>query len=195
MIPVLPQAAPPEAARWGQPLQGGARRGQARAWGGPNAQAALAAMRLAYRNTCAYLGIQVDTAAAGGLSIDHFRPKGLPQHAHLVWTWDNWRLACTSVNARKGDHEDVMDPFLVPPGCFRYDFVLLRTSVADDLPSPWSQVAQSTLDRLRPDDLTRGFHEEALACLQRGEWSPAYFERRCPFLASELRRQGLWRWP
>lgn len=152
-------------------------------------------MRAAYGNTCAYLGIQIDTAALGGLGIDHFKPKAVEAYADLIWAWENWRLACARVNARKGAHEDVLDPFTIPAGCFSYNFVALRTEVGPYLPPELARWAASTLARLKPDSITQGFHEEALRQLLEGLIAPALFAQRCPFLASELKRQGLWRWP
>ena len=46
-------------------------------------------------------------------TIDHFRPKS--KYPKLAFVWSNYRLAGQAINMRKGDSEDVVDPFTVCP--------------------------------------------------------------------------------
>jgi hypothetical protein len=66
-----------------------------------------------YQGICAYLAVYFERVTGGG-SIDHFIPKS--KRADLAYEWCNYRLACSIMNCRKRDYEDVLDPFEIEDG-------------------------------------------------------------------------------
>src|SRR5690606_18223088 len=76
---------------------------------------ALADLRRAYGDTCAYLGMHIHPAT-GAATVDHFQPKS--KHPAAAYEWTNFRLAAQQVNTNKGEHEDVLDPFQIENGWF-----------------------------------------------------------------------------
>ncbi len=143
-----------------------------------------------YNHTCSYSchWIPPDT---GAKTVEHFKPKKLyPQEAYC---WENYRLVCNTLNGRKGDNEDVLDPFIVQAGWFVLDFPLLEVRPGDGLSASITEQVQKTIDRLNLND--EG------TCLQaRVSWLRDYIqvpfpfshlEEKAPFLAFELKRQDL----
>jgi len=127
----------------------------------------------------------------GSRTVEHFRPKSkYPQQAY---EWSNFRLVCGTLNGRKGDYEDVLDPFTIADGTFILEFPSLLVKPSKSLDDATAVLARSTIARLQlNDDGT---------CLKGRE---RYVKRYCldeidfpfmvseaPFIASELRRQRL----
>ncbi|HVU67639.1 MAG TPA: hypothetical protein VHD63_10940 [Ktedonobacteraceae bacterium] len=144
----------------------------------------------AYNHTCAYSchWIPPDT---GAKTVEHFKPKKL--YPHEAYRWDNYRLVCSTLNGRKGDFEDVLDPFAIQAGWFVIDFPSLEIRPADNLTSSLAERVQKTIERL-------GLNDEGTCLQARMHWLQdyiivpfpfAYLEKKAPFLASELQRQGL----
>ncbi|MDQ0122056.1 hypothetical protein J2W17_001001 [Pseudomonas lini] len=77
---------------------------------------ALPELMEAYNRLCAYVCIYIEPVT-GGASVDHMLPKSLAWQD--VYEWHNYRLACTLMNARKNNYENVLDPFEVEDGWFR----------------------------------------------------------------------------
>jgi uncharacterized protein (TIGR02646 family) len=69
-----------------------------------------------YGTICAYTAMYIDYAT-GAVTIDHFRPK--TKHPDEAYEWSNYRLCALSINRRKYDHDDVLDPFTIPPNLFK----------------------------------------------------------------------------
>lgn len=61
-----------------------------------------------------------DDSGLDHTSIDHFIPKS--REKNLAYEWSNYRLCRTRLNNRKGDFNDVIDPYLVDNGLFRFNF-------------------------------------------------------------------------
>ncbi len=144
----------------------------------------------AYDHICAYSchWIPPDT---GAKTVEHFKPKSIyPQDAYR---WNNYRLVCSTLNGRKGDFEDVLDPFTLAEGWFVIDFPSLIIRPGSHISPTEMQQVNNTINRLRLND--EG------TCLQaRLNWLHDYItvpfpfshlEKKAPFLALELKRQNL----
>ena len=68
-----------------------------------------------YHRICAYLCVYIPRGV-GAPSVDHMIPKSM--RWDRVYEWNNYRLACALMNARKGSVDQVMDPFEVEDGWF-----------------------------------------------------------------------------
>jgi hypothetical protein len=141
----------------------------------------------AYNQICAYTCMYINNVT-GSASVDHCIPKS---HAwDQVYEWDNYRLACSKVNARKQDFRDVLDPFEIKDGMFALDLVSLEAIPGPDAGNDRDQVF-ATIERLGLDhsdykeELGEYYHNYI-----EGKIAFDFLERRAPFLASELRRQN-----
>ena len=149
---------------------------------------ALPDLLKAYNRICAYacLYIHRTTGAAG---VDHFAPRS--RKWDRIYEWDNYRLACSLMNSRKGRFDDVLDPVGLEPGTFVLDLVSMKALPGKDLEGDRLIEAQDTIRRLglASDDYASalGDYYEAYST---GEVTFAFLEERAPFLASELCRQG-----
>lgn len=123
-------------------------------------------------------------------SVDHFKPKGkYPQYAYH---WDNYRLAFASFNQLKGEYEDVLDPFIVQDGWFEIHFPSLQTIPGPHLTATEEQQVLDTIKRLKlAEDPGIRERERWLIPYVREEWDFGFLKKRAPFLAGELKRQGL----
>ncbi|QXI26357.1 hypothetical protein [Pseudomonas vanderleydeniana] len=150
---------------------------------------ALPDLMEAYGRLCAYICIYIERVTGGG-SVDHMLPKS--QTWNDVYEWQNYRLACTLMNARKNHYQDVLDPFEVEEGWFRLELVSYQVIPGEGLDPGIKARILATIKRLNLND-----HD----CLKvREEYAKAYFDgdisldylrRRAPFLARELEAQGL----
>lgn len=123
-------------------------------------------------------------------SVDHFAPKSV--RPDLAYEWTNFRLALDKINSYKADSVDVLDPFLVQPGWFVLDFATLYVAVGDDVPAPMDAAVQRTIDvlRLNRDESLVTFRYAVAKEYSDGYITLAHLERRYPFIAFELARQG-----
>lgn len=143
-----------------------------------------------YGGICAYSchWIPYDT---GAQTVEHFKPKDV--YPAEAYEWSNYRLVCGTLNGRKGKYEDVFDPFNVQNGWFIIDFPSLLVKPSDELGVDQSTKVQTTIDRLMLND-------EGTCLKSRQDWimsfcyekfTFAHLEEKAPFLALELKRQGL----
>ena len=150
----------------------------------------LSELRDSYRSVCAYSChfVPYDTGAD---TVEHFLPK-VP-HPADAYEWSNYRFVCSRLNGRKGKKEDVVDPFLVEDGWFQIEFPSLLVKPAPDLDLGLKKRVVDSRDRI-------GLNDESTCLKQRqryvrdyctGNVSFALLERDAPFLAMEIRRQGL----
>lgn len=141
----------------------------------------------AYGRICAYACLYIERLT-GAATVDHWAPKSTTWNR--VYEWDNYRLACAILNARKKDYGDVLDPFAVEDGLFALDLVSLK-AVPGPAAGARTQAVKETIRRLHLDSSD---YAEALGDYleeYRGNHiSLAYLAKRAPFLARELRRQG-----
>jgi len=158
-----------------------------------------------YGEVCAYSSLWYSRDAA---TVDHFIPiavlKG--EMVTLAYDWNNFRLASRSMNNEKLDFQDVIDPFLVEQGWFVMDFPSLMIRCGDDLPSSVSEKVNATIKRLKLNEKNRYINyrskfleEYCKQCKQYIKIYPDFIaaplfntlEKRAPFIAYELKRQGL----
>jgi hypothetical protein len=143
-----------------------------------------------YNCICAYSchWIPPDT---GAKTVEHFKPKG--KYPAEAFHWENYRLVCSTLNGRKSDYEDVLDPFTLEEGWFILDFPSLLVHPSDALSKNDTQRVRTTIKRL-------GLNDEGTCLQARVSWVESYIqmplpfpylEQNAPFIAYELKRQGL----
>ncbi|HTQ31168.1 MAG TPA: hypothetical protein VMI53_08150 [Opitutaceae bacterium] len=149
----------------------------------------LEPLHTAYSGICAYSchWIPYDTGAD---TVEHFLPK--TTHPNKAYEWTNYRLACATLNGRKGIKR-ILDPFEISDGWFTIDFPSLLILPAPGLDARLSKRITDTRDLL-------GLNDEG-TCLRarqryvknfcQGMITFDFLRQDAPFIASEIRRQGL----
>lgn len=145
-----------------------------------------------YHRRCAYLALYIEHGT-GSPSVDHVVPKS--KAWDHVYEWSNYRLVCALVNSKKNDLTLALDPFAIGPELFAlefYEFQVIPGPQADG--ALWDQV-KDTIDLLglSMDDCCaarRAYVENYELGPGQGGIDLRYLERRAPFVAQELRRQG-----
>lgn len=144
-------------------------------------------LKASYSGLCAYTSLYlVDTG-----SVDHFRPK--TKYPYLAYEWDNYRLARQRINSRKGNSEEVVDPFRVQPGWFVLDFPSCLIRPGNKLNKKIKKYVNATINilRLNDDDSLVQERCDFLVDLAQGDITMDFLDRRYPFLAFEVKRQGV----
>jgi hypothetical protein len=150
---------------------------------------ALEDLMVTYDSICAYSCFRIHRVT-GAASVDHMAAKS--KAWDRVYEWDNYRLACSRLNARKNDYSDVLDPFEVQDDWFHLELVgfqvLPNNEITDqDLRSR----IQATIVRLGLNDNSfRKARAEDSEDYKSGEVLLKTLTRHSPFVARELRRQG-----
>lgn len=154
-------------------------------------RAALPDMLTAYQSRCAYLAMHI-YPGTGSPTVDHALPKSYAWN--MVYEWSNYRLCAAIINSKKGASLTLVDPFDVQPGWFALNFNTFSVERGPAAPaSEWSRI-EATLPVLnqRPCEMARA---EYVRCYRlgpdKGGISLSHLESRAPFIAAELRRQGL----
>lgn len=146
---------------------------------------ALEDMHTAYGNLCAYTAFRLDAPG----TIDHFHPKS--QYPHLAYEWDNYRLCQAYINSCKRDHEDVLDPFRLPPQAYFINFAdgAIRVNHAAFSSTAESKLAESTIIRLKLNSkLLCNSRRSIFLLYLKGE---AKGRELAPFVYDEMLRQHL----
>lgn len=155
----------------------------------PHWRRCLRDLHAAYDGICAYAALRIHDVD-GVRSVDHFRPKGA--YPALAYVWENYRLACTRMNGRKGDYEDVLDPFEVVDGWFVVDFTKGAIGPAPELVDPERARVVATIARLGlDDDLFRNARLEVVERFLEHHYSFDVIRSDWPHLAFEIERQQL----
>ena len=141
----------------------------------------------AYRETCAYCcfwirpGVETPT-------VDHMTPKS--KDVDLAYEWSNFRLALLTFNGRKGDHLDVLDPFMIQADWFRLELWGFQVCPGESVPESVRRKVDATIERLKLNEHklrgTRRYYADrywAKGC------TLADLRRENPFVARELERQ------
>lgn len=145
-------------------------------------------MLRAYKRICAYLSLYIEPGT-GSATVDHVVPKSMSWER--VYEWSNYRLACALMNSRKSVADRVLDPFRVRGGWFELEFVDCQVCPGTGSSVWTSRRAERTIEKLRlNDEECRKARREYVDSYLAGDISLKYLERRAPFIASELRRQG-----
>ena len=142
----------------------------------------------AYGRICAYSAVFIPPLT-GGDTVEHFVPRSA--NRMLAYEWSNYRLVTSRLNGKKGDHQDVLDPFLIGQDWFILDFPSLIVK-PNPVIDPWEQTqVTNTISRL-------GLNEDV--CIEgRLCWLKEFCENNdlrflkkySPFVAHELERQNL----
>ena len=139
-----------------------------------------------YHQICAYSCFRIHEVT-GAVSVDHFAPKS--RAWDRVYEWNNYRLACSRLNARKRDFSDILDPFEVEDGWFQLELVGFQIIPNPDLNRALRQRVQQTIDRLGLNDFRNRRTADAEDYWNR-DVSLRILRRESPFVAKELERQG-----
>ena len=113
-----------------------------------------------------------------------------------AYEWDNYRLACSLMNARKREFSDVLDPFLVEDDWFVLNLGTFKVEPAPGLPPEVKAQVDETLTRLGLDsreyrNMCRRYFDSYWRPLVPHQPVPLWsLERDAPFLVREMRRQG-----
>ena len=144
-------------------------------------------LREAYSGVCAYTAMYL----MGEGSVDHYYPK--IKYPHLAYEWTNYRYSSPRINARKGDSEEVVDPFLVGTGWFVLGLPDCLVRAGDGLDDPLRHRVNTTIDVLELNDDDRLVQErcDLLMELADGNVTMAFLDKRYPFLSAEVKRQGV----
>jgi uncharacterized protein (TIGR02646 family) len=141
-----------------------------------------------YGGICAYLAVYIERAI-GATTADHYVAKS--SKAKLIYEWDNYRLACLVMNARKGAFDDVLDPALIPEGLFQLELVTGRIFINPKITGQIIRDAQNTINRLKLDNgINREMRARHFDEFIQGV-PESFLKRRSPFVWAEARRQGL----
>lgn len=146
-------------------------------------------LHASYKGVCAYLCIFIERVT-GGNSVDHFIAKSkLPV---LAYEWSNYRLACSTMNSRKQDYDDVLDPFDIKPDMFLLELVSGRIYPNPALPPAEKREVEDTIKRLGLDDpLCRKTRVEHYEEYVKGSYNDVHLKKRSPFVWHEAKRQEL----
>lgn len=142
----------------------------------------------AYGGVCAYTchWIPLDT---GSDTVEHFVPKSI--NSKLAYEWSNYRLVCGRMNGRKGDNQDVLDPFKIADGIFELQFPSLDLKINAVVAGKDMKLAKSTIERLKlNDDRCVRSRFEWLRQYAEADLSLRSLRRMAPLLAREVARQG-----
>lgn len=144
-------------------------------------------LRTAYRGICAYCCLWVPSLC----SVDHFAPKS--SSPHLAYEWSNYRLAHQKVNSYKGNSTDVLDPFHIQEGWFILDFSNCFVKPNPTTPQPVQDQVTNTIAilRLNTDETLVQSRFFIVRAYSKGRCDMDFLDECYPFIATELKRQGL----
>lgn len=147
---------------------------------------ALPELRAAYDGVCAYSSFWVPSSS----SVDHFHPKSI--RPDLAYEWANYRLALDKINGNKADRTDVLDPFTIEAGWFVLDTASLFVKAEPALQANLRAAVEVTISALKlNDDLWVQMRFAIFTDYLNGELPLTNLQRRYPFIALEIRRQGV----
>lgn len=147
-------------------------------------------LHAAYNGICAYSAHWIPRDVTRE-TVDHYIPKHLdPQ---LAYEWSNFRLCSEKMNNYKDNFTDVVDPFCIKDGWFTIDFATFFIEAESSLPQYLIDAIEATITRLRLNDDDQLVQERAnlVQLYADDDVSFDFLERRYPFIAYELNRQGL----
>jgi hypothetical protein len=149
-------------------------------------KACLDDLRKAYKGICAYCCLWVPSSC----SVDHFHPKSV--RPDLAYEWSNYRLAHQKLNAYKGESIEVLDPFHIETGWFTLDFANCYVKPSGTLAQALQDQVAKTIEilRLNTDQTLVQQRFDVLRDYSKG-YPMEILEERYPFIAAELKRQGL----
>ena len=155
---------------------------------------ALGDLRVAYHNICSYSGSWTKANVSGistlqDSSVDHFMPKS--SSPAQAYEWANFRLSRARLNNRKGDHNDVLDPFALPARWFTLDFRSFLVFPSHALSVSNKKRVQKTIGRLWLNT-DNDYVQERVEVIREyclGNWTLDMLDEFWPFIASEMKAQ------
>jgi hypothetical protein len=152
-------------------------------------QEAIPDMLEAYSHTCAYLAIHIWPAVSTA-TVDHMAAKST--NWDQVYEWNNYRLACALMNARKNKFDDVIDPIDVKDGTFALEFVTFQVSAGSLATDAELPLIKSTIDRLNLNSPECCKAREAYyQAYMSGDITFKFLKAKAPFIALEMIRLTL----
>jgi hypothetical protein len=147
----------------------------------------------AYHGICAYCACWTfranQTSRPVDATIDHFIPKSaIPIQAY---EWGNFRLSRRRLNERKGNHQDVLDPFGLNKEWFRIDFLTFLIIPNPKLPVGNRAQVMATINRLELN-ADNDYVNERIGAIREyctGKATLRQLEIRYPFIATEMKNQ------
>jgi hypothetical protein len=124
-------------------------------------------------------------------SVDHYLPKSVFQQQ--AYEWNNYRLAHPKLNGYKGDKQGVLDPFTIQAGWFILDFANCHVKANPAATKAVQDSVTHTIKELRLnfDDSLVQTRFKIVQSYSKGNLDMAFLEGFYPFIAAELKRQGL----
>jgi hypothetical protein len=130
----------------------------------------------------------------------HGEPHGRSRRPEVqawdkVYEWSNYRLACSLINSKKNALDLALDPFTIDAGLFALEFVEFQVKVGPAANGPIGERVLETIKILGLNmkeccDARQEYVESYEDGPGNGGIDLPYLERRAPFVAHELRRQG-----
>jgi len=139
-----------------------------------------------YDRRCAFLALYLEHAT-GNPSVDHMLPKS--RRWNQVYEWNNYRLCAATINSRKRDIAGIVDPIECRSGWFALELTGFQVTAGEHAPDERKVEINATLELVNSHDCCKARQEYVTNYLS-GEIPLSYVERRAPFIAAELRRQG-----
>lgn len=145
-------------------------------------------LHAAYKGVCAYTCMYIMLPDS---SVDHFLPKS--SHPGLAYEWKNYRLSAPRVNLYKGDSIELIDPVGMTDKLFNLDFPSCLVIPAQGLGDALRARVDRTIEKLKLnlDDTFVQERCDMMVEYARGDVTLEFLSRRYPFLALEVKRQGL----
>jgi hypothetical protein len=145
-------------------------------------------MMSAYQEICAYTCFRIHPVTGAG-SADHFFPKS--KNWRYVYTWQNYRLCCSRVNARKKALTTILDPFKIQRDWFQLELTFFQVIPNPDLEDGIRESITTTIKLLGLNDFWRDRQKDAERYWCKEHPLPLKILREeSPFVAYEIYRQG-----
>ena len=124
-------------------------------------------------------------------SVDHFKPK--TKHPTVAYEWSNFRLAHSKINGYKGSNENVLDPFNIQPEWFILDLANFHVKANPVAPANVRAQVDETIRvlHLNLDESLVKFRFSIVRDYSKDDITMNFLEARYPFIATELKRQGV----
>lgn len=149
----------------------------------------LADLHSAYDGICAYAGIYLERCV-GGVTADHFIAK--VGSLDKTYEWSNYRLACSTLNSRKGKFSLALDPFKVRTGDFHLELVTGKIFPNPRLNQRRLKKVADTIRILKLDDANfREMRVRRFTDFCNNHVDEFHLRTYSPFIWIEARRQGL----
>ncbi len=139
-----------------------------------------------YERRCAYTALHLEHGT-GSPTVDHAVPKS--KKWKLVYEWSNYRLCSALFNSKKQDAGSIVDPFIVSIEWFELEFVGFQVKRSPNAPLGQHARIDATLPMLNINDFRKA-REAYVREYDERHIDFDYLQRRAPFVALELRRQG-----